>query len=70
MEIFAHEEANVTENFDKQYARLKIDLTSLDVDETNESLVYGPGMILMTGDSKWAKKCQIDFCDRSLSRCL
>ena len=51
IEIFAHEEENVTDNFDKQYAMLKIDLTSLDVDVTNESLEYGPGMMLMTGDS-------------------
>ena len=51
MEIFAHKEENVIDNFDKQYAMLKIDLTSLDVDVTNESLEYGPGMMLMTGDS-------------------
>ena len=50
MEIFAHKEENVADNFEKQYAMLKIDLTSLDVDVTNESLEYGPGMMLMTGD--------------------
>ena len=54
MEIFAHEEENLTDNFNKQYALLKIDLTSLDVDVTNESLEYGPGMIFMRHDRSFS----------------
>ena len=33
-----------TENFEDQYAKLKIVLDSLDMDVTNETLIYQPGI--------------------------
>ena len=46
MEVLSHNETeSITQSFEKQYAKLKIELTSLDIDVTKESLEYGPGKL-------------------------
>ena len=37
--------ANGSQDFDQQYARVKVDLESLEIEETKESLIYGIGEI-------------------------
>ena len=53
-------------NFDQQYARLKVDLESLEIEETNETLTYESGEMDKTEIKKhdfnsWSSRNQRDW---------